>query len=1074
MGWDLPPGARDVGLAAVELSELRTALDRLATTGDGDAIELAAGALPAILAALRAASADLTAPGDYLAKTSMRTELLPRLIDLLLVTRLARVAPLALVALRFVGIVALERHPRNARRYQRAHVRPTVHWDRIGDLMTDPAGTLGGHYGWGTPDFDPDPLIINLAAIVESVGLPGRVRRLPRRAEELLAGRPVPEADARPALQLVVSVARSLGVGDLDVGVSLYGLRPTAAGGRDGGFGFSPYLRGTAELEHPLTETLAAVFDLEAESEQVENGLAVLLRANTPVELKTGFAGSGTIETLGAGRALAGLRYGATDAPLTLLDLGGGTVVRADTVSVAAGVVVAGGDATPAAVARIDGGRVVLTLGALDTLLGDLLPKTLELDVDVGAEWSAAGGFSFEGSVGAQMTVPLELHIGPFAVTELQLGVAAGDQLQLAITASGRGRLGPVTVSVARVGMVLALAAREGNLGPADLAVGFRPPAGVALVIEADPVRGGGFIDFDPVSGRYSGGLELVIGELGVAAVGLVETKLPAGGPGYSLLVFLAASFPGIQVGFGLTLNGVTGLVGVHRGVDPDALRAAVPEGGVGALLAPEDPVANAAATIARLEAFFPSHAGAYVVALGLRLRWVELVRLDLAVLVELPGPRRIALLGTARAELVIAGVELLALRLDLLGILEFARAELSIDAALMDSRLLGVLELTGGAAIRASSGPTPYAVLSVGGFHPDFVPEPAVLPVPARVGMSTGSPDSVFYARLDGYFAVTTNTVQFGAHAELRVRAGPFHAEGELGFDALIRFSPFWFTFEFKARFEIGIGGFTLAGARIGGALSGPGPIVFRGKACIELLFFDICWSGTITTGSRVEQPVAAVESVLREMIAEVIPRNVAMADAPRGAAVLAPGTDDEGRPVVHPGGRLRWTQRRAPLGLALERFEGTPLAEPRSVVAVGAVGEVDEWFAPASHANFSDAEAVNLPAFERLPGGVELVPGDTVESAAVAREIGGEEIVLPAEDTRAVAWAANPGWILGGSGADELALVGVAPELWDVHAPDGERRAAGVRRATAQQRGRLTGEVAVPTGDVIPLGGV
>ena len=47
----------------------------------------------------------------------------------------------------------------------------------------------------------------------------------------------------------------------------------------------------------------------------------------------------------------------------------------------------------------------------------------------------------------------------------------------------------------------------------------------------------------------------------------------------------------------------------------------------------------------------------------------------------------------------------------------------------LIDSQLLEVLELTGGAAFRLSWGAEPYVVLTVGGFHPAYYPAPLASP---------------------------------------------------------------------------------------------------------------------------------------------------------------------------------------------------------------------------------------------------------------------------------------------------------------------------------------------------------
>ena len=58
--------------------------------------------------------------------------------------------------------------------------------------------------------------------------------------------------------------------------------------------------------------------------------------------------------------------------------------------------------------------------------------------------------------------------------------------------------------------------------------------------------------------------------------------------------------------------------------------------------------------------------------------------------------------------------------------------------------------------------------VVSVGGFHPAFTPPPLPFPTPKRIAISTSSTRRPRASAPTGYFAVTTNTVQFGARAEL------------------------------------------------------------------------------------------------------------------------------------------------------------------------------------------------------------------------------------------------------------------------------------------------------------------
>ena len=214
----------------------------------------------AALTHLRAVADGISVAGDYVDKTQIKSELLPRLSSLLVVSGLAASSPFALALLQFCGVVRVEEHDADPSIFQVDHIRPVIHWDLLGELFTDPLGLVQGRYGWGTADFDADSLVANLSGLVELVGTPVRVRQLPRKVEEQLAGVPVPEADAKPATQLVASLLRGDEASGLDVGISLYPLRPSVAGATDGGLGVSPYVHGATELRFPLAEQVAVEF----------------------------------------------------------------------------------------------------------------------------------------------------------------------------------------------------------------------------------------------------------------------------------------------------------------------------------------------------------------------------------------------------------------------------------------------------------------------------------------------------------------------------------------------------------------------------------------------------------------------------------------------------------------------------------------------------------------------------------------------------------------------------------------------------------------------------------------------
>ena len=112
----------------------------------------------------------------------------------------------------------------------------------------------------------------------------------------------------------------------------------------------------------------------------------------------------------------------------------------------------------------------------------------------------------------------------------------------------------------------------------------------------------------------------------------------------------------------------------------------------------------------------FPVHRGSTVISPTVRAVWADLVHFDIGVFLELPGPSRAVVLGTARANIVHDDRTYLALRVDVIGVIDLTANTVAFDAVLIDSHLLSTLDLTGGAAFRLASGGSPYAVFSVGG----------------------------------------------------------------------------------------------------------------------------------------------------------------------------------------------------------------------------------------------------------------------------------------------------------------------------------------------------------------------
>lgn len=640
--------------------------------------------------------------------------------------------------------------------------------------------------------------------------------------------------------------------------------------------------------------------------------------------------------------------------------------------------------------AAVEKARFVLAPGDGDGFLAKVLPADgLKFDFDLGLGWSNRRGVYFSGAASLEAEFPLHVSLlGVLTIDIVHLVLAADDAgIRISVAASATLQLGPISASVQRMGLQAkaTFPRTGGNLGPLDLQAAFLPPRGVGMVIDASVVKGGGFILNDPDNGRYAGILQLKIGDIvTVTAIGLVTTRMPDGAKGFSLLVILTATFPPIQLGVGFTLSGLGGLLGLNRTMNVQALRDGVRTGVLDSILFPVDPVARATKVISDVESVFPVAAGRFTIGLMVRLGWgsPRFVTADVGIIVALPMPLLIALIGRIGIVLPDPKAAVVVLQLDVVGILDFGRKELSIDATLHDSRI-AIFDVYGDMAVRIGWGESPAFLISIGGFNPRFVPPPG-FPQMRRLTIALATSDNP-RVRLETYFAITSNTLQVGArldiHAQLDAGViGLFAADAYLGFDALVVIYPFEFVVDLSGGIVIKRNGAAFIGAELLLTLYGPQPLRAVGYAEVNFLGKHRI-PIQITVGSEpIAEAVAAVDPLAAlldalgraESWSSLPPPTepgVSLREQPADAAVLA-----------HPMGTLAVRQRVVPLGVVIDRYGGAPLeGGSRSYSLAYQVGGVnvrsgtplrDAW-APGDLFTLTDDEKLSRPSFQQLVSG-------------------------------------------------------------------------------------------------------
>ena len=648
----------------------------------------------------------------------------------------------------------------------------------------------------------------------------------------------------------------------------------------------------------------------------------------------------------------------------------------------------------------VSGGKLLVAFDEADGFVGKLLSGLhLESDFAFGLGYSTEHGLYFIGSSTLAIQLPLHLALGPLEVSGLTLLVGIeGQTFPTAIAVDLKAELGPIQAVVQQIGMSVDFTLkddRSGNAGPVDIALGFKPPTGAGLSIDTGIVKGGGFLSFDPAKGEYAGVAELAIAEIvTVKAIGLITTKMPDGSQGFSLLVIISAEFTPIQLGFGFTLVGVGGLLGLNRSVRLDVLRDGVRTGAVNSVMFPTDVVANAPRIISDLRAIFPPQEGTFLIGPMAKLGWgtPTLVSLSLGIIVEIP-PGNIAILGVLKVVLPDEDAALILLQVNFVGTLDFEQELLAFDATLFESRIVFVT-LEGDMAVRLKWGDNAGFLLSVGGFHPAFEPPPMNLPALRRITVSILDYDWA-KIRVESYFAVTSNTVQFGAHAYLFFGVDGAEVSGEIGFDVLFQFSPFHFIAQISGSLDLKVAGLDLLSIRLRFALEGPSPYRAKGTGSIGFLFFSIDVDFDVTWGDPKDTALPPTQA-MPIFVGEIEKKeNWTALPPPASNLLVSLRPLDPGLAILHPFGALRVSQRALPLDLTLDKIGNQKPDDVNRVditaAASGATAEpltpVDELFAAAQFQEMSDADKLSRPSYQELKGGVIIGTAGGPQSSKMAR---------------------------------------------------------------------------------------
>jgi hypothetical protein len=900
----------------------------------------------------------------------------------------------------------IRRTPKPAAGKRPAYIRIDIAWNDIGNVLNDPFGIFRNAYSWGGAAFDQQLFLSNTGTLGRALGLTVFPNPLGGPLKAVLTQGATSTTALQDFAVRCQLIGNLLSPASLTAGLDLYALPPTASAAP--GIALLPYVTGAASttinISDRLSLILKAAFDLAG-------GVLVCIRPNQPVTLSTGIFGGSPGSAAAFSITLS--NQDTSGAKQVLLGTEDASRLEYGTLGITVGFRTDTQTTSFYAEAALKDAALVIAPGAdADGFLAKLLPDKLSVDASVTVGLDSKLGVYFSGSGGLEIEIPAHISLGPIEIMSATVAVkAAGGAIPIELGATLKGNLGPLEAVVQNVGISIPLTFPKagGNLGPVNASLKFKPPNGVGLELNAGVVVGGGFLYIDTDRGEYAGALQLEIADfLSVAAIGLISTKMPDGSLGFSLLIIITADFgPGIQLGFGFTLLAVGGLLGLNRTILLQPVMDGLKTGAIQSVMFPQDVIANAPRIISDLRAIFPPHEGIFLIGPMAKLGWGEptLLRLSMGVIIQIP-PGDVAILGILKMALPAEEVAILVLQVNFAGVLEFDKDRFYFFATLFDSRIL-FITITGDMGVLFAYGDNANFVVSVGGFHPQFNPPPLPFPTPQRIAIDLINES---YARIhaDGYFAVTTNTVQFGTHSSYFFGFSALSVEGSSGFDALIQFSPFHFIVEISTQFSVKVFGLGVYGVGIDVTLEGPAKWHVHGTASLSFFFFSVDIGIDFTWGDNPNTVLPPV-AVMPILTAEMGKKTNWKAQLPSNAKLLVTLRQldpSEAAMVLHPAGTLQVSQRSIPLDLQIDKVgsqkpsdannfslavSGTTLVKTRNL---------QEQFSPSQFRDFDDATKLSQPAYVPQDSGVELAGGSNLTSAtAITRPVRYDLTVIDAE---------------------------------------------------------------------------
>lgn len=1008
LGWeadDMPPAYQQIS------TQIENLVNQLKSMGQQPGPDQITGFLSTIRSAYSSLENIQSAPAGVADVNVFLQEIRIRLFEILLVDYLTEVAPFVLNFFKMSGVIEEEFIPSPEGSNRPSFIRSKFLWEKIPEIIKHPDSLPELIYGWGTDHFDFNLFASHALELFYALRIPVSYAPVPKNiGEGYLLETEDTDDFFLPSVKYAINLPFAylqIGEDDKEIGISILDL--PAVEDKKPGIILQPNI--PSEISLPSIRMREDVNLLIKAGTNIATLFGLMIRPGN-ISVAYPFK-DGRLPAAGFG---AGAEY--TPVNTTFL-IGDETSSRLQLkgASLELDFIFNGQEFEIKLIGVLKDFTLVIDPSSSDNFIQKILGgKKQEIPINLGFEWSNKFGLKFTGGGGFEVTTYPHLALGPISIEQLLLRLYSKEDpipnIQLQAGASIKANLGPVQMIVEGLGLTLDSKFIRGNLGPLDLNIGIKPPSGVGISIEGGGFTGGGFLKFDVDKKEYTGALELSFKDkIGLKAIGILNTKMPDGSKGYSLLIIITAEFNPIQLGLGFTLNGVGGLLGLHRTFLIEPLQKGIYDGSLSNILFPQNIVANAPVIISQLQTVFPAQENHFLIGPMAKIGWgtPTIMTLDLGLLIEIPRPG-FALLGIFRLVLPNPEAPIVKVRVDFVGYFDLEKGQISIDGALVDSKILSYT-LTGNMAFRLYYKDQPSFLLSIGGFHPAFTPPPMNLPELKRISIVifSGNPS----LKTESYMAVTSNTIQFGSKAELSYSFKVFNVYGFLSYDVLIQLSPLYFIADFQAMLAVRSGSTVLFSIKVHLILEGPTPWHASGDASFEIGFIisvTIKVHFDVTIGEKRNNALdtIAVMPLLIDALGDLQNWSSGHSDVMQSVSYRKPNNDEL---VLEPSGSLIITQKIVPLNFTINKlghhaltgqhfFKIEELKIENLSVSPSYIGDL---FAPAQYVQMSDGDKLSRPSFEEMDAGIEIGNArDRNTDYAVKTDVQYEMVYIPRKQTK------------------------------------------------------------------------